>query len=54
MHPKISTLLGHEHVAKLQYVLAFNLLEAMMEVKILESVLLQIVDNTNGNMTWCS
>jgi hypothetical protein len=54
VHPKISTLLGHVCVAKLQYVLTFNLLEAMMEVKILESMALQIIDNTNGNITWCS
>ncbi len=43
--PNISTLLSHEHAVELQCVLTFGLLEAVMEVKILESTLLQGADN---------
>ncbi len=39
--PKISTLSSRERAAELQCVLTFGLLEAVMEVKILESTLLQ-------------
>jgi hypothetical protein len=39
--PKISTLSSRERAAELQCVLTFGLLEAVMEVKILETTLLQ-------------
>jgi hypothetical protein len=45
-YPKISTLSSRECVVELQCVLIFRLLEAVMEVKILQSTLLQQgVDN---------
>jgi len=47
--PKISPL-SREHAAQLQCLLTFGLLEAVMEVKILESTLLQQGDDNNCNV----
>jgi hypothetical protein len=48
--PKISPLSIREHVAQLQCLLTFGLLEAVMEVKILESTLLQQGAENNCNI----
>jgi hypothetical protein len=48
VHPKISTISSSaccECAAKLQCMLTFGLMEAVMEVKILESTLIQVDNN---------